>query len=96
MDTDRFDHIVVAVKDLRKALATYREALGFTVVPSGEDVDGTTAAWVHIGDYAVELVAVREPLPAVRWLQEWLDIAKEKGRRRPGAEQVSFVQADTI
>ena len=44
---------------------------------SGEDVDGTTAAWVHIGDYAVELVAVREPLPAVRWLQEWLDIAKE-------------------
>lgn len=73
----RFDHIVVAVKDLRKALTTYREALGFTVVPSGEDVDGTTAAWVHIGDYAVELVAVREPLPAVRWLQEWLDIAKE-------------------
>lgn len=73
----RFDHIVVAVKDLRKAVATYRDALGFTVVPAGDDPTGTTSAWVHVGPYAVELVAVREAGPDVRWLQDWLDIAKE-------------------
>jgi catechol 2,3-dioxygenase-like lactoylglutathione lyase family enzyme len=88
----RFDHIVVAVKDLRKALATYREALGFTAVPSGEDVVGTTAAWVHIGDYAVELIAVREGRPQVRWLQDWLDIAKEN----PPSFVVSVPDLDAV
>ena len=76
--TARFDHIVVAVKDLRKAIATYRDALGFTVVPAGDDAAGTTAAWAHVGDYAIELVAVREAgRPEVRWLEDWLEVAKE-------------------
>lgn len=73
----RFDHIVVAVKDLKKASATYRDALGFSVVPGGEDV-GTSLSSVHVGNYAVEIVAVRDPAePQIKYLQEWLDIAKE-------------------
>ena len=74
----RFDHIVVAVKDLKKAITTYRDGLGFSVVAAGEDSVGTTAAAVHFGIYSVELVAVRDQAsPSIRWLKEWLDIAKE-------------------
>src|SRR5689334_13744347 len=74
----RFDHIVVAVKDLNKAIATYRNGLGFTVVPGGDHPAGTHNALVHFGIHYVELLAVRDPAnPQAKWLKEWLAVAGE-------------------
>src|ERR687886_2028725 len=74
----RFDHIVVAVKDLNKAIATYRNGLGFTVVPGGEHPTGTHNALVHFGLSYVELLAVRDPAnPQAKWLKDWIATAGE-------------------
>ena len=68
----RFDHIVVAVKDLKKAMATYRTGLGFTVVPGGEHpAAGTYNALVHFGIYYVELLAVHDAsVPGAKWIKD--------------------------
>jgi catechol 2,3-dioxygenase-like lactoylglutathione lyase family enzyme len=74
----RFDHIVVAVKDLDKAVATYRTGLGFAVVPGGDHPAGSTNALVHFGIHYVELLAVKDPTsPGVGWLKEWVATAGE-------------------
>jgi catechol 2,3-dioxygenase-like lactoylglutathione lyase family enzyme len=74
----RFDHIVVAVKDLDKAIATYRTGLGFTVAPGGAHPTGTHNAVVHFGLFYVELLAVRDPTAAgARWLKDWVATAGE-------------------
>lgn len=74
----RFDHIVVAVKDLEKAIETYRTGLGLTVVPGGDHPSGTHNALVHFGIHYVELLAVRDPsVPQVQWLKEWIATAGE-------------------
>lgn len=73
----RFDHIVVAVKDLKKAIATYQNGLGFTVVPGGDHPTGTQNALVHFDLFYVELLAVKEATPDCKWLTEWLGTAGE-------------------
>jgi hypothetical protein len=74
----RFDHIIVAVKDLSKAITTYRSGLGFTVVPGGEHPTGTHNALVHFGLSYVELLAVKDPSnPATKWLIDWIATAGE-------------------
>jgi catechol 2,3-dioxygenase-like lactoylglutathione lyase family enzyme len=74
----RFDHLVIAAKDLNKAIATYRNGLGFTVIPGGEHPTGTHNAVVHFGLSYVELLAVRDPSsPEAKWLKEWIAMAGE-------------------
>ena len=74
----RFDHIIVAVKDLSKAIATYRTGLGFTVVPGGQHPAGTHNALVHFGIHYVELLAVQDAAaPGSGWVKEWIATAGE-------------------
>jgi len=74
----RLDHIIVAVKDLNKAITTYRTGLGFTVVPGGDHPIGTHNALVHFGLFYVELLAVRDAArPETRWLSDWIGTAGE-------------------
>ena len=74
----RFDHIIVAVKDLSKAIKTYREGLGFTVIPGGDHPTGTHNALVHFGLSYIELLAVQDPSnPATKWLKDWIATANE-------------------
>lgn len=74
----RFDHIIVAVKDLKKAINTYRTGLGFTVVPGGEHPTGTHNALVHFGLSYIELLGVRDPShPEAAWLRDWISTAGE-------------------
>jgi catechol 2,3-dioxygenase-like lactoylglutathione lyase family enzyme len=74
----RFDHLIVAVKDLDKATATYRTGLGFTVVPGGEHPAGTHNALVHFGIHYLELLAVKDPsAPGAGWLSQWIATAGE-------------------
>lgn len=55
------DHIVVAVRDLEAAIASYR-GLGFTVVPGGRHPVGTHNALIALEDGAyIELIAFFEP-----------------------------------
>ena len=74
----RFDHIVVAVKDLSKAVTTYRTGLGFTTIPGGDHPAGTHNALVHFGISYVELLAVKDPAnPRAKWLNDWIATASE-------------------
>ncbi len=74
----RFDHIIVAVKDLNKAIKTYRDGLGLTVIPGGDHPSGTHNALVHFGLSYIELLAVKDPAnPEARWLREWIGTANE-------------------
>jgi len=74
----RLDHIIVAVKDLNKAITTYRTGLGFTVVSGGDHPIGTHNALVHFGLFYVELLAVRDAArPETRWLSDWIGTAGE-------------------
>ncbi|HEV2124134.1 MAG TPA: VOC family protein [Chloroflexota bacterium] len=74
----RFDHIVVAVKDLNKAISTYRNGLGCTVIPGGEHPIGTHNAVVHFGLPYIELLAVNDPSnPQAQWLKDWIALAGE-------------------
>jgi catechol 2,3-dioxygenase-like lactoylglutathione lyase family enzyme len=74
----RFDHVLVAVKDLDKAIATYRNGLGFTVVQGGEHPSGTHNALVHFDIHYIELMAVRDAAaPGAKWLKDWIATAGE-------------------
>jgi catechol 2,3-dioxygenase-like lactoylglutathione lyase family enzyme len=87
----RFDHIVVAVKDLNKAIATYRDGLGFHVIPGGEHPTGTHNALVHFGIYYIELLAVKDATnPRAKWLLEWIAAAGEN----PPAYAVAVTDLD--
>jgi catechol 2,3-dioxygenase-like lactoylglutathione lyase family enzyme len=72
------DHIVIAVKDLDRAVANYR-SLGFTVHPGGVHHGGVShnALIVFADGSYVELIAFREDAPANRWWQ----ILKAAGER---------------
>ncbi|MFQ5830934.1 MAG: VOC family protein [Candidatus Methylomirabilia bacterium] len=55
------DHIVIVVRDLDAAIASYR-GLGFTVVPGGRHPVGTHNALIALEDGAyIELIAFLEP-----------------------------------
>lgn len=62
------DHLVVAVADLEKAVASYTD-LGFTVVPGGRHTGiGTYNALIAFQDGSyIELIAFYEPRPDHRW-----------------------------
>lgn len=71
------DHLVIAVADLTRAVATYRE-LGFTVTPGGRHPGvGTDNALIVFGDGAyLELLGFHEPRPDHRW---WTPLARGGG-----------------
>lgn len=62
------DHVVVLVKDLDQAIKDYT-ALGFTVVPGGEHVDGASHnALIAFADGTyIELFAFKKEAPEHRW-----------------------------
>jgi catechol 2,3-dioxygenase-like lactoylglutathione lyase family enzyme len=62
------DHLVIAVPELRGAIASYRD-LGFTVVPGGRHPGvGTENALIVFRDGAyLELLGFHEPRPDHRW-----------------------------
>jgi catechol 2,3-dioxygenase-like lactoylglutathione lyase family enzyme len=63
------DHIVIAVRDLTAAAASY-QALGFTVVPGGRHPVGTHNALIAFQDGSyVELIAFYEPNAQHKWWQ---------------------------
>ncbi len=67
----QIDHIVIAVRDLARAIDDYR-ALGFTVVAGGEHPGRTSHnALVVFADGAyLELIAWRAPAPGERWYRD--------------------------
>lgn len=76
----RFDHLVIAVRDLDAASARFRDELGFDVRPGGRHTGfGTHNAIVRFGLDYLELIAVDEPELArrtsrgalVRFLDQW-------------------------
>lgn len=61
------DHLVIAVPELEKAAAGYRE-LGFTVVPGGRHPVGTHNALIAFADGSyLELIAFYRDNPQHRW-----------------------------
>jgi catechol 2,3-dioxygenase-like lactoylglutathione lyase family enzyme len=55
------DHVVVAVRDLGERSATFRDDLGFVVVPGGRHADlGSENALIALGDAYLELLAVTD------------------------------------
>ena len=61
------DHLVIAVRDLDAAAASYTQ-LGFAVVPGGRHPVGTHNALIAFTDGSyVELIAFYEPNPAHKW-----------------------------
>ncbi len=61
------DHLVIAVRDLDAAVASYTQ-LGFTVVPGGRHPVGTHNALIAFTDGAyIELIAFYEPSPSHKW-----------------------------
>ena len=62
------DHVVILVSDLAAAAADYT-ALGFTVTPGGEHIDGAThnALVVFADDAYLELIAFKRPAPEHHW-----------------------------
>lgn len=67
----RLDHVVIAVRDLERAVAAY-EAAGFTVAPGGRHPGRNTSnALVVFDDGAyLELIAYSAPSPEERWWRE--------------------------
>ena len=61
------DHLVIAVRDLDAAVASYTQ-LGFTVVPGGRHPVGTHNVLIAFTDGAyIELIAFYEPSPSHKW-----------------------------
>jgi catechol 2,3-dioxygenase-like lactoylglutathione lyase family enzyme len=61
------DHVVIAVRDLDAAVASYTQ-LGFTVVPGGRHPVGTHNALIAFTDGAyIELIAFYEAHPSHKW-----------------------------
>jgi methylmalonyl-CoA/ethylmalonyl-CoA epimerase len=57
MQAKRIDHVVIAVKDLEAAVATYEGNFGLTRVSGGEVPSlGIRNAFLQIGDAQIELV----------------------------------------
>ena len=71
------DHLVIAVRDLEGAVASYTE-LGFTVVPGGRHTGiGTYNALIAFEDGSyIELIGFYEPRPDHRW---WAALEKGGG-----------------
>ena len=67
----RLDHVVIAVRDLERATASY-EAKGFTVTPGGRHPGRNTSnALVIFEDGAyLELITYSAPSPEERWWRE--------------------------
>ena len=70
------DHIVIVVRDLDAAVASYRQ-LGFTVVPGGRHPVGTHNALIAFTDGSyIELIAFYEANPEHRW---WVPLQRGGG-----------------
>jgi catechol 2,3-dioxygenase-like lactoylglutathione lyase family enzyme len=65
--TFSLDHIVIAVRDLDRAIADYGK-LGFTVLCGGEHPRGTANALIAFEDGSYfELIGFPRPVPGFRW-----------------------------
>jgi catechol 2,3-dioxygenase-like lactoylglutathione lyase family enzyme len=63
----RFDHAVIAVSDLGRAVETYRSSLGFDVEPGGRhEHRGTHNAIVRFGFDYLELLGIYDPAETQR------------------------------
>lgn len=94
MSTFRFDHAVVLVSDLERAIADYRE-LGFTVTPGGTHAGGATRnALVAFRDGSyLELLAFTGRLGwALPWLRR-LGLCGWVADRRSGLDRRFLLQA---
>jgi methylmalonyl-CoA epimerase len=71
MKATRIDHLVVAVKDLDAAIATYTETLGLEKVREGEvPALGIRNAFLKLGDAELELAApLSDDTPVGKFLQ---------------------------
>ncbi|HKA32190.1 MAG TPA: VOC family protein, partial [Candidatus Binatia bacterium] len=70
------DHIVIAVRDLERAIDDYKN-LGFTVVPGGRHPVGTYNGLVAFADGSyIELISFYRENPAHRW---WAFLQKHEG-----------------
>ena len=79
---ERFDHLVIAARDLDAATAVYRDALGFDVRPGGRHTGrGTYNALIRFGLDYLELIAVYDEAEAERAGRETLT---DFLRRQPG------------
>ena len=67
------DHAVVAVRDLDRAAATFRE-LGFTLTPRGHHSIGSQNDCIMLGETYIELLA---PLGAHPWLEHYRDFLRK-------------------
>ena len=73
----RLNHVAIAVKDLEKASAVYRNALGAKVGPPlAQPEHGVTVVFIELPNTKIELL---EPLG--RWLAD-REISRESSRRR--------------
>ena len=89
---ERFDHLVIAARDLDVAAAQYRDQLGFDVRPGGHHTGrGTHNALVRFGLDYLELIAVYDEAEAARANRETL---AEFLRRHPGG-LVAYALATT-
>jgi methylmalonyl-CoA/ethylmalonyl-CoA epimerase len=79
-DRPRIAHVGVAVDDLDKALAFYRDVLGLTPHPP-ETADGATIVSLPFGDSDVELLYPQSPESPV---------AKFLARRGPGIHHICY------
>jgi len=71
MKANRIDHLVIAVKDLDAAIATYTETLGLEKVREGEvPTLGIRNAFLKLGDAELELAApLSDDTPVGKFLQ---------------------------
>ena len=94
MTSFRFDHAVILVADLDRAVADYR-ALGFTVTPGGSHTGGATRnALIAFRDGSyLELLAFTGRLS---WMLRWLrraGLASRLAKNRTGLERRFLLQA---
>jgi catechol 2,3-dioxygenase-like lactoylglutathione lyase family enzyme len=87
---ERFDHLVIGVRDLESAVRQYRDRLGFDVRPGGRHTGrGTENALVRFGLDYLELISIYDHSEAERAGRETL---ADFLRRHPGG-LVSFALA---
>src|ERR1043166_6221664 len=80
------DHIGIAVKDLRAALAFYRDALGLDIEPPEEVASQAVRAhFVPVGESNLELLEATAPESA---------IARYVGKRGPGLHRFTLRRDD--
>jgi methylmalonyl-CoA/ethylmalonyl-CoA epimerase len=68
----RLNHVAIAVKDLEKACATYRNALGATIsAPQAEPAHGVTVVFVTLPNTKIEfLEPLGENSPIAKFLEK--------------------------